>query len=96
MPIYRRTYGPGERQFITSSTYRRAAVSLSHAFEGVEKWGCSGGLRPPRLRLRVYRRSESAATDRRSPVEEVLQKTHCLLIGWVLMPEHFHACTTTL
>jgi REP element-mobilizing transposase RayT len=28
-------------------------------------------------------------------LEEVRQKIHCLLIGWVLMPEHFHTCTTT-
>jgi len=27
-------------------------------------------------------------------LEEVRQKMHCLLIGWVLMPEHFRTCTT--
>jgi hypothetical protein len=32
MPIYHRTYSPGELQFITSSTYRRAPVFLSPRF----------------------------------------------------------------
>ncbi len=32
MPIYHRTYSPGELQFITSSTYRRAQVFRSSRF----------------------------------------------------------------
>jgi hypothetical protein len=32
MPIYRRTYSPGELQFITTSTYRRAPVFFSPRF----------------------------------------------------------------
>ena len=32
MPIYHRTYSPGELQFITSSTYRRAQVFRSPRF----------------------------------------------------------------
>jgi putative transposase len=32
MPIYHRTYSPGELQFITSSTYRRAQVFRSRRF----------------------------------------------------------------
>ena len=67
MPLYHRTYSPGELQFITTSTYRRAPVFLS-----------------PRFCHYFVER-----------VEEVRQKMHCLLIGWVLMPEHFHRCTTT-
>jgi REP element-mobilizing transposase RayT len=62
MPIYHRTYSPGEVQFITTSTYRRTPVLLS-----------------PRFCHYFVQR-----------LEEVREKTHCLLIGWVLMPEHFH------
>ena len=32
MPIYHRTYSPGELQFITTSTYRRTPVFLSPRF----------------------------------------------------------------
>ena len=32
MPIYHRSYSPGELQFITSSTYRRAQVFRSPRF----------------------------------------------------------------
>ncbi len=62
MPIYHRTYSPGELQFITSSTYRRAQVFRSSRF----------------CQCFVER------------LEEVWQKMNCLLVGWVLMPEHFH------
>jgi REP element-mobilizing transposase RayT len=62
MPIYHRPYSPGELQFLTTSTYRRAQVFLSPRF----------------CRYFVQR------------LVEVRQKTNCLLIGWVLMPEHFH------
>jgi hypothetical protein len=46
--------------------------SYPHASEGVEEPRCSGGLRPPPLGFQVYRRSESAATDRGSPAEDAL------------------------
>ena len=62
MPIYHRTYSPGELRFITTSTYRRTPVFLS-----------------PRFCHYFVQR-----------LEEVRQKMNCLLIGWVLMPEHFH------
>jgi hypothetical protein len=62
MPIYHRTYSPGELQFITPSTYRRAPIFFSPRF----------------CRCFVQR------------LEEVRQKMNCLLIGWVLMPEHFY------
>ncbi len=62
MPIYNRPYSPGEQQFITTSTYRRAPVFLSQRF----------------CRCFVQR------------LEEVRQELGFLLIGWVLMPEHFH------
>ena len=62
MPIYHRTYSPGELQFITSSTYRRTQVFRSPRF-------CDFFVQH---------------------LEGVRQKMHCLLIGWVLMPEHFH------
>jgi putative transposase len=32
MPFYKRTYSPGQLQFITTSTYRRAALFLSERF----------------------------------------------------------------
>jgi len=32
MPFYHRVYGPGELQFITASTYRRAPLFLSDRF----------------------------------------------------------------
>ena len=32
VPIYHRVYAPGELQFLTSSTYRRAPVFLSDRF----------------------------------------------------------------
>jgi putative transposase len=62
MPFYRRIYSPGQLQFLTTSTYRRAPLFLSDRFRG-----CF-----------VQR------------LEEVRQEWHFLLIGWVLMPEHFH------
>jgi REP element-mobilizing transposase RayT len=62
MPFYQRIYSPGQLQFITSSTYRRAALFFSDRF----------------CRCFVQR------------LEEVRQEWHFLLIGWVLMPEHFH------
>ncbi|MGO8733905.1 MAG: transposase [Terriglobia bacterium] len=62
MPIYHRPYSPGQLQFITTSTNRRAPVFLSQRF----------------CRCFVQR------------LEEVRQELGFLLIGWVLMPEHFH------
>ena len=62
MPFYNRTYSPGQLQFITTSTYRRAPVFLS-----------------ARFRRRFVQ-----------PLEEVRQEMQFLLIGWVLMPDHFH------
>ena len=62
MPFYKRWYSPGQLQFITSSTYRRAPLFHS------ERFCCCFVQR----------------------LEEVRQKFNFLLIGWVLMPEHFH------
>jgi putative transposase len=62
MPFYKRTYSPGQLQFITTSTYQRAPLFLSEHF----------------CRCFVLR------------VEEVRQELKFLLIGWVLMPDHFH------
>ncbi len=62
MPLYLRTYNPGELQFIITSTYRRAALFFSERF----------------CRCFVER------------LEEVRQELKFLLLGWVLMPEHFH------
>jgi len=67
MPIYHRTYSPGELQFINTSVYRRAPVFCSPRF--------------------CHYFSER--------LEEIRQKMHCLLVGWVLMPEHFHTYTTS-
>jgi REP element-mobilizing transposase RayT len=61
MAIYKRTYSPGQLQFVTTSTYRRTPLFLSQRF----------------CRCFVQR------------LEEVRQELHFLLIGWVLMPEHF-------
>jgi putative transposase len=62
VPLYHRTYSPGELQFITTSTYHRARLFFSERF----------------CRCFVAR------------LEEVRQELNFLLIGWVLMPEHFH------
>jgi hypothetical protein len=62
MPFYKRTYSPGQLQFITTSTYRRAPLFLSERF-----CGCF-----------VQR------------IEEVRQELKLLLLGWVLMPDHFN------
>jgi putative transposase len=66
MPFYRRHYSPGQLQFITTSTYRRAPLFLSERF--------------------------------RRCFAEILSETRTemkfLLIGWVLMPEHFHLLLT--
>jgi putative transposase len=62
MPFYNRTYSPGQLQFITTSTYRRAPLFLSERF----------------CRCFVER------------LAEVRQEMKFLLIGWVLMPDHFH------
>src|SRR5260370_12676232 len=56
MPFYGRHYSPGQLQFITTSTYRRAPLFLSDRF------------RSDRLR----------------------KEMKFLLIGWALMPDHFH------
>ena len=62
MPLYHRSYSPGQLQFITTSTYRRAPLFFSERF----------------CRCFVER------------LEEGRQELKFLLIGWVLMPEHFH------
>jgi putative transposase len=62
MPFYKRPYSPGQLQFITTSTYRRAPLFLSQRF----------------CRCFVQR------------LEEVREELKFLLIGWVLMPDHFH------
>ena len=62
MPLYKRSYSPGQLQFVTTSTYRRAPVFLSERF----------------CRSFVQR------------LAEVRQELSFLLIGWVLMPDHFH------
>jgi putative transposase len=62
MPTHKRHFAPGDLQFLTSSTYRRAKLFESDRF-------------------------------RRSFVEVVGQlriEMGFLLIGWVLMPDHFH------
>ena len=61
MPFSTRHFAPGQLQFITSSTYRRAKLFDSHRFrcDFVEV-------------LRQFRREAG------------------FLLGWVLMPEHFH------
>jgi REP element-mobilizing transposase RayT len=38
MPIYHRTYSPGELQFITTSTYRRTPVFLSPRLSHFRLW----------------------------------------------------------
>jgi putative transposase len=62
MPFYKRIYGAGELQFITTSTYRRAPLFRSERL----------------CRCFVQR------------LKEVRQQFQFLLIGWVLMPDHFH------
>ena len=62
MPLYKRSYSPGQLQFITTSTYRRARLFLSERF----------------CRCFVRR------------LERLRQEMKFLLIGWVLMPDHFH------
>src|SRR3990172_5632537 len=62
MPFYKRHYSPGQLQFITTSTYRRAPLFLSERF-------------------------------RRGFVEtlaELRKEMVFLLVGWGLMPDHFH------
>ncbi len=62
MPYPKRRYSPGQLQFITTSTYRRAPLFDSDRFR------------------RCF--VETLAGVRR--------ETNFLLIGWVLMPDHFH------
>ncbi|MGH8403753.1 MAG: transposase, partial [Gammaproteobacteria bacterium] len=62
MPLYHRHFEPGQLQFITSSTYRRAPIFSNPAC-------CQffvEALRAARSKFRFR------------------------LVGWVLMPEHFH------
>ena len=62
MPFYKRHYSPGQLQFVTASTYRRAPLFISERF-------------------------------RRGFVETLAQARQEMtfrLIGWVLMPDHFH------
>ncbi|MFB3924392.1 MAG: transposase [Terriglobia bacterium] len=62
MPFYPRHYSPGQLQFITTSTYRRAPLFLSERFR------------------RCFAET----------LNEVRAEMKFLLLGWVLMPEHFH------
>ena len=62
MPVYGRHFEPGQLQFITTSTYRRAKLFEDDRF----RW----------YFVQVLRQLRSEAGF--------------LLIGWVLMPEHFH------
>jgi REP element-mobilizing transposase RayT len=62
MPIYKRTYSPGQLQFITTSTYRRAPLFLSRHF------------------CRCFVQT----------LAEAREEMKFRLLGWVLMPDHFH------
>jgi putative transposase len=62
MASRRRYFAPGQLQFVTASTYRRAPLFLS-----------------PRL-----------AREFVAVLEEVRGDFGFLLLGWVLMPDHFH------
>ena len=62
MPFYRRYFHPGQLQFVTSSTYRRAPVFSSERF----------------------------CRDFVAVLDELRQEMQFLLVGWVLMPDHFH------
>lgn len=62
MPYRKRQYIPGELQFITACTYRRAPLFASERF----------------CRCFV------------DTLTELRQAAGFLLIGWALMPDHFH------
>ncbi len=62
MPLYKRHYSPGELQFITTSTYRRAPLFRSERF-------CRSFV---------------------ATLQQVRKEKGFLLLGWVLMPDHFH------
>jgi len=62
MPAHRRHFHPGQLQFITTSTYRRAKLFESDRFR----------------------------RDFVEVLQQLRQEMGFRLIGWVLMPEHFH------
>jgi REP element-mobilizing transposase RayT len=62
MPTHKRHFAPGQLQFLTSSTYRRAKLFESDRF----RWSFVEVLGQLRIEMGF------------------------LLIGWVLMPDHFH------
>ena len=62
MPTSKRHFAPGQLQFLTSSTYRRARLFASDRF----RWSFVEVL------------------------EQLRSEMGFLLIGWVLMPDHFH------
>jgi putative transposase len=62
MPTFKRHFAPGQLQFLTSSTYRRARLFASDRF----RWSFVEVL------------------------EQLRSEMGFLLIGWVLMPDHFH------
>ena len=62
MPYHKRQFTPGQLQFITASTYRRAPIFLSQRF-------CHCFV---------------------DTLAEARQTLGFQIIGWVLMPDHFH------
>ena len=71
MPTFKRHFGPGQLQFLTSSTYRRARLFESDRMAGAER---SSALRWTFVEVLGRLRTQMGF----------------LLIGWVLMPDHFH------
>lgn len=71
MPTWKRHFAPGQLQFLTSSTYRRAPLFACKPLAGAER---SSALQ--RIFVDV--------------LSQLRSKQGFLLIGWVLMPDHFH------
>jgi hypothetical protein len=80
MPIYHRTYRPGELQFITTSTYRRAPVFFSPRFchyfvQRVEAGGSADHrLCGPRLFGRMFTEKNRGPQKRRSALPGLVVK----------------------
>jgi hypothetical protein len=80
----RNTLSPGERAMAQFPFFLSARISP-------EMWKLRVAVSDRRPWVLKYTGAQRAPLQ----IEEVRQKMHCLLIGWVLMPEHFHTCTTT-
>jgi putative transposase len=79
MPTSKRYFAPGQLQFLASSTYHRAplfAVGAEHGSALIDMAGAERSSALHRIFVEV--------------LDQLRNEMGFLLMGWVLMPDHFH------